>query len=77
MITDFLLDLIFGAVDFVVGFLPTTSGTLSGLGFLGDLDYFLPIHETVTVVAAVMILGPQFVVAQIVIWVYHQFWGSN
>lgn len=74
MIIDFLLDAIEAVFDFVVGLFPVTDfnpvQTFSDmLGVLGDLDYFLPIHELAGLVIAFLLLGAPFLVVTLAIWV--------
>lgn len=73
MIIDFLLDLIQGAFNFVIGFFPDTTFnpvTLFGgaLAHLGDLNYFLPIAELASVVLAFVFLFPAFMGVTLFLW---------
>lgn len=65
MIIDFLLDLIEGAFNFIIGLWPTSSfnpvdlfgGVLQNIG---ALNYFLPISELVTALVGCVVIFPLF-----------------
>ncbi len=69
MITDALLTFIITPLSWLAGLLPTLdiSGWL-GWGHVGDLDYWLPIHEMAAVMLAVLALTPAFLVMTISTW---------
>ncbi len=74
MITDALLSVVFGLLSWAGGMLPVWNPVdhvppLGGaVPWLNDLDYFLPIHELISLVLAVLLLTPAFVVASLALW---------
>ena len=72
MITDGLLGILFGAVNWLLNLFPDADLDLAGISqawtYLADLNFFLPIMETTAAVAAVIALGPAFAVATLAQW---------
>lgn len=71
MITDAILDWFFGLVDWAlvasrefVGDMPVTLS----LGWISDMNYFLPISEMFQVFAALFLLGGPFIGTSLVVW---------
>lgn len=83
MITDALLGWLEAALVWLSDLFPADPGlpwlqhveTL--MGNLGALNYFLPIAELVTVVAAVMLVFPFFAGTSLLLWCLAQLRGSS
>lgn len=74
MIIEWLLDLIEGALTFVVGLFPEVSFNpvdwfAGALGVLGDANYFFPFAELAALVVAFLALGAGFIVVSIALWI--------
>lgn len=70
MVTDALLDWLFGLVEWMlepihVADMPVTLS----LGWISDMNYFLPISEMFQLFAAIFLLGGPFIGTSLVVWV--------
>lgn len=83
MITDAVLDFFQTGLLGILGLFPSGSNLpfvsyLTGLyGSLDDLNYFLPIVETFTLVIGVLALFPVFLGITLALWVVAQVRGSS
>lgn len=86
MIVDHLLDWWFGALNWIVGLFPSEGSSgldaIPGaweqvLGYLDDLNYFLPIAETFVVVLGVFLVFPLLMGVTLSLWVLAQIRGSS
>lgn len=83
MIIDFLFGLIEGLLTWLAGLFPSApdlpwlDNLSTLLSNLGALNYFLPIAELVTVVAAVMLVFPFFAGTSLLLWILAQLRGSS
>lgn len=72
MIVDALIRWFTSVVTTVLNWFPTDTVDYASIsaswGFLTDLNYFLPIGETVLFVAAILAIGPAFLTATILTW---------
>lgn len=69
MITDFLLDLLDGLVNFFLDGLPADPfPTGFTLGWIADMNYFLPIAEMWGLFIVFFALGGPFVASSLIIW---------
>jgi len=82
VIVEALLDWMQAAITFVLGLFPTTDVDVFAYvdqvaGHLGDLNYFLPIAETIGLVVAVFALFPVFLGVTLTLWIAAQLRGSS
>lgn len=73
MVIEWLLDFFEAGFNFIVGLFPTNVPNpveLFGgaLGYLGDLNYFLPITELAAAVIGVIIIAPLFLGVTLSTW---------
>lgn len=71
MITDFLLDLLEGLVNWVGGLLPTDTVLGSqnvGFQIFSGANYFFPLAEMGTVILGIMALGLPLAGVSVLIW---------
>lgn len=73
MLIEWLLDFFEAGFDFVAGFFPESffdlgSYLAGALGYVGDLNYFLPIAELFAVFVAVVVLFPLFMGTSLLLW---------
>jgi hypothetical protein len=73
VVTDHIIAWLCAAANWLASLLPDSDlGLPDGAvvaGYLDDLNYFLPIAETMTAVGAVILLGPAFLIATIAVWI--------
>lgn len=71
MVTDAILDWWFGLCEWVVSLLPVVTNPMEafGLGWINDMNYFLPVAEMFGLFAVFFALGGPFVASSLVIWV--------
>lgn len=74
VITDFLIDMWVNFCNWFASLLPTTSPfdvAQSGAswGMFSAMDFYLPVHELMSVFAAVFLLGGPMMLVTLVIWV--------
>ena len=74
MITDFLMDMWVGLCDWFASTLPeedpfdaATDG--ANWNLFSTMDFFLPVHELMSVFAAVFLLGGPMMIVTMVLWV--------
>lgn len=85
MITDFVLDAIFGGIGALLGLAPSvtfpdTSGGTSGawgIGIIHNMNNIVPISTAVSCLLALLALRVAMQAWDILVFVYHQFWGSG
>lgn len=69
MVTDFILQLWFGLVDWFLGLLPTDPLPQGlTLGWLMDMNYFLPVSEMFGLLVLMFAMGGPFIAASLIIW---------
>lgn len=69
MVTDGILDWFFGLMDWLITGVPTSEipVTLS-LGWISEMNYFLPIADMFAVFGALFLLGGPFAATSLIIW---------
>lgn len=69
MITDFLLDLFFGMANGALDTLPADPFPQGfNLGWIADINYFLPVAEMFGLFIIFFALGGPFIASSLIIW---------
>ena len=84
MITDALIDAFLATVGAVLGLAPETglggmdeAASANVTGFITAANGFLPISVAVVVLLALIALQLLLLSWDLLVWLYHQFWGSD
>lgn len=83
MITDFLLSGLFGALNLLLGLLPNWSlPDFTGIeqdisGYMNEANRVFPVDTFIYVILGAIALKLLMVALDLVVWIYHQFWGSD
>lgn len=82
MISDFIINAIFGSINALLGLLPTWTlpNPSIGDGITGlvyDMRRIWPITDFVTALIAFFAMRTGIMVWDFIVYVYHQFWGGD
>ena len=82
MITDFILGAIFGGISALISLIPTWSlpsygGSPVYLQFITQANRVFPLTEACLMLAAYLGLRVVLQSWDVIVFIYHQFWGSG
>lgn len=69
MITEAVLNWLFGLVDWAISGVPTTEVPVTlSLSWLTDINYFIPVSEMFSLFMALFLLGGPFLATSLIVW---------
>lgn len=84
MITDLIIQAFMSGIGTLLGFLPETGpgdidaqASASAVAFGTTANGFFPVHTIVVVLLALLALEIALLTWDLIVWIYHQFWGSD